>query len=136
MKTKVVFIGLTLGVTLGLATGCSKKEDSETQAGGDAAAPAATEETAAAPAAAPAAEPALGAEKIPGENQVRRALAAKDYEGAVAQVTALRGQVRQDQWEHYVALQYEVRNTLGDASEADPKAAQALMTLNAMNRGR
>jgi hypothetical protein len=135
MKTTFIIGCAAAGLIIG--AGCGKKEEAPataTQAEVDAANTAA--ETPAATPAPAAAAPASGPENIPGENRVRSALAAKDYQGAVSQLIALQGSVPREKWEHYVSLQYEVRNALGDASDSDPKAAEALMTLNAINRGR
>lgn len=131
---------LVLGVFVALVSysgGCSKKE---TAAEADPSAEAAAESTEAAAAPAKATEatppPAPVPGDLPGAVDVRQALARNDYKGAVERVMALKPMVPREQWEKYVSLQYEVRNALTDASATDPKAAEALLTFNALNRGR
>jgi hypothetical protein len=138
MNRKLIFILATACAAISLSTGCGKKEEAADTTAESAAGNAdasATEATAAAPEA-PAAPPAAAAGGLPGESGVRQALASKDYQGAVGQLAAMRGAVKRDQWEQYVSLSYEVRNALTDASATDPKAAEALVTFSAMNRGR
>ena len=129
MNGKAIFALAACGGLI-FSAGCSKKEAAAPEATAEA--PAATPDAAAAPAAEPAAAPA----GLPGASGVNQALASKDWQGAVAQLAGMRSSVKRDQWEDYVSLQYQVRNALGEASETDPKAAEALLTLNAMNRGR
>jgi hypothetical protein len=133
MSGKVILSFATACAVVTLFAGCAKKGPAA-ESTPAAEAPAATDATAAGPAKPAEAEPPIPA--LAGASGVHQALASKDYEGAVAQVAAMRGSVKREQWEQYVALQYEVRNALTEASEKDPKAAQALLTLNAVNRGR
>lgn len=131
--TKIGFkkVGFILAVSL---LGACGKKDQE--------APAAVAEALAAEAAAEAApaEPAapapLGIETMPGENGVRSALASKNYEGAVAQLVAMKNGIPAEMWSTYVSFFGEVRNDLADAAEKDPKAAQALMVMRGMTAGR
>jgi hypothetical protein len=136
MSGKGLFLLGAACALVNFSTGCGKKEQATQETPAES-----TEAAAATPAPAPpvkAAEapptPAPG--ELPGTSGVRQALASKDYDGAVAQLAGMRASVKREQWEQYVGLQYEVRNALGDASATDPKAAQALLTLNALNRGR
>jgi hypothetical protein len=98
------------------------------------------EDTAAADAATPAApKPASKKERelIPGENEVKAALAAKDYAGAVQQFVAMKAVVASpEQNEEYSTLYGQMRTELEDAARKDPKAAEALMSFRALRNGR
>jgi hypothetical protein len=136
MNTKRFLALGALCALVGYSAGCSKKEtavEAEPSAEVPAEEAAAADPAKAAEAAPP---PAPVAGDLPGATDVRQALARKDYQGAVARVVALKPMVQREQWEKYVELQYEVRNALGEASETDRNAAEALLTLNALNRGR
>lgn len=110
-------------VAILLFTGCGKKEDAGAEA----------------PAALPD-RPKSGAkhaETIPGENEVRQAMASKDYNGAVQKYAALKALVASpEQNQAYASLFGQLRSDLQDASQTDPKAAEALMTLRAMRNAR
>ena len=133
MNGKALFISAAACAGLIFTSGCSKKEEAAAPEATTAEAPAETPDAAVAASPAPPA-PAPGG--LPGASGVNQALASKDWQGAVGQLAAMRSSVSRDRWEEYVSLQYQVRNALGEASESDPKAAEALLTLNAMNRGR
>ena len=132
MRSKTVIILATACALVSFATGCSKQHDAAAKPAVEG--PAAAESASSATPSAAAPAPAPGG--LPGEAAVHEALAAKDYSGAVSRVFGMQGSVKRDQWEQYVSLQYEVRNALGEAAATDPKAAEALLTFNAMNRGR
>jgi hypothetical protein len=134
MNGKVIFISAAACAGLIFTAGCSKKEGAAAPEATTTEAPAEPPDAAAAAAAPEPAAPAPGG--LPGASGVNQALASKDWQGAVGQLAAMRSSVSRDRWEEYVSLQYQVRNALGEASESDPKAAEALLTLNAMNRGR
>ncbi len=106
-----------------LLSGCGKKDEAGAEA----------------PAALPD-RPKSGAkhaETIPGENEVRQALASKDYTGAVQKYAALKALVASpEQNQAYASLFGQLRSDLQDASQTDPKAAEALMTLRAMRNAR
>ena len=129
MKSKARFATAVLLVLL--VAGCGKKEQAaDTLAAEEAG-------TAAAPGAKPAAAPAPGKEVLPGASSVRASIEKKDYETAVGGLLALRGAARQSpQTEEYTTLYDEVKFALIDASQTDPKAASALMTLRAAAAGR
>jgi hypothetical protein len=117
-------------------TGCAKK--SEETAAGDATpaegstatpAPSGTEQ--------PAAAAAPGQEVLPGASSVRAAMQKKDYETAVGGLLALKGAAAPGpQAQEYGVLYDEVKFALMDASQSDPKAAAALMSLRAGTAGR
>ena len=135
MSSKTVIILATACALVSFATGCSKQHDAAAKPAAEE--PAAAESASSAtPSAAAPAQPTPAPGGLPGEAAVHEALAAKDYSGAVSRVFGMQGSVKRDQWEQYVSLQYEVRNALGEAAATDPKAAEALLTFNAMNRGR
>ena len=129
MKSKAKFATAVLLVLM--VAGCGKKEQAaETLAAEESG-------TAAAPAAKAGAAPAPGKEVLPGASSVRSAIEKKDYETAVGGLLALRGAARQSpQTEEYTTLYDEVKLALIDASQTDPKAASALMTLRAAAAGR
>jgi hypothetical protein len=110
--------------------GCSKQEDTEVSAPAEAAA--APQNAAPAPAA--AAEP--GIERIPGENAVKAALAAKEYNTAVSKLLAMKNGLPNEMWEIYAELYGEVRNTLAEDAQNNPQAAEALVMLRAATAGR
>jgi hypothetical protein len=121
----------------GLLVGCSKKEAETTprsESAPDASA-AATAPAAAAPAPT-AAAPTQEAEVIPGQNAVRSALKAKNYSGAVTQLLGMRQGLPAEMFETYAGFYGEVRNTLIEAAQTDPNAAQALALLRASTSGR
>lgn len=127
------------GATLLLTIGCSKTEEAPTTeaAPAEVEATAAADPAAAAPAEAPAPAPApQGAEKLPGENTVREAMAKKDYETAVGGLLALRGAATGDRHEAYLSLYGEVIDTLRVEASQDRKAATALAQLQMATRGR
>ena len=136
MDTKRLLVFAVFVALVSYSAGCSKKETAAE--GGEPTAEAAVEttEAPAAPAAAATPPPAPAPGDLPGAFDVRQALARKDYSGAVERVMALKPMVPRQEWEKYVALNYEVRNALSEASATDPKAAEALITFNALNRGR
>ena len=121
----------------GILAGCSKKEAETTSApesAPEASAPASTPAPAAA-APTPTA-PTQEAEVIPGQNAVRNALKAKNYSGAVTQLLAMRQGLPAEMFETYAGFYGEVRNTLIEAAQTDPNAAQALALLRASTAGR
>lgn len=113
--------------------GCSKK-DEEIVADPAAEVPAEATDAAAAPA--PADPSAPNMESIPGENAVRSALANKQYEAAVAQLSAMKNGLPAEIWPAYSTFYGEVRDSLIEAAQTDPNAARALATLRAMTHGR
>ena len=123
---------------LGLAlVGCSKSEPEVSTTDTTTAPPPMAADTQ--PAAAATPNPAtpeleLGPETVPGENAIRRALASGQYQDAVNLLVAMKP--TPDKLEAYRALHTEVKFTIMDASQADPKAAQALMMLRAATAGR
>lgn len=124
---------VSTGVVLAIFTGCSKKEAVDAT---PAAAPAEGSADATATAA-PAPKPAAAAaEVLPGASAVRDSLAKKDYQNAVGGLLALRGAATGDRYTEYLALYGEVIDTLRTESRSDRKAAEALVTLQAMDRGR
>ena len=129
MKSKARF---ATAVLLGLMiAGCGKKgEETAAETG-------ATEGSATAAGNSGAAATAPGKEVLPGASSVRAAIEKKDYDTAVGGLLALRGAARQGpQAEEYTTLYDEVKLALLDASQSDPKAASALMTLRAAAAGR
>src|SRR5688572_29903983 len=130
MKSKARFATAVLLVLM--VAGCGKKAE---QTAADSAA-AEDPATAAAPSA-KAAAPAPGKEVLPGTSSVRAAMEKKDYDAAVGGLLALRGAAtRSPQAEEYSTLYDEVKFALIDASQTDPKAASALMTLRGAAAGR
>ena len=134
MKSKLI-IGMGISCALAVLVSCGKKSaESE---------PAASTEAPTEPAAA-SAKPVVAQEapvaakgiELEGEREVRQALARKDYTTAVTRLVAMRPQIPAELTEKYIAFQYEVRNTLQDASATDPKAAEAVILLGALQRGR
>ena len=119
-----------LVVAASLLSACSKNEEAPVAGDGSE-----TSGEAAAPVAAAAPE-APGIETMPGENAVRGALAAKNYESAVSQLVAMKRGLPNEMWPNYQAFYGEVRNALADAAETDPKAAQSLAIMRSMTAGR
>lgn len=127
---------LVLGLILGLAAACKKSEKTQAVAAPEAA-PA--EPSPGTPAPAPAQAPVSGkpSDILPGASDVRASLNKKDYTGAVGGLMALKGfAFTQEQAVEYGNLYGEVKSTLMEASQKDPKAAEALMTLRTANMGR
>ena len=127
--TRVKLMKALLFSTLLLAafgfSGCKKAEQAE----------ATSEAAPGAEAAAPKTPP--GADILPGAGDVRKALAAKDYDQAVGSLMAIQGAVvTAEQRTEWGNLFQEVREALQDASPTNPKAAQALATLRAVRSGR
>jgi len=123
MKQFASKVLLSAVLSLGLFTACKKGEDT---AATDAATPAAS-------------KPASKKERelIPGENEVKAALASKDYTGAVQQFVAMKAVVASpEQNEEYSNLYGQMRSELEDAARKDPKAAEALMSFRAIRNGR
>jgi hypothetical protein len=125
---------LVLGLTLGLAAACKKSEKAQAVAAPEAA-PA--EQAAATPSRAQVPVSAKPKDLLPGASDVRASLNKKDYTGAVGGLMALKGfAFTQEQAVEYGNLYGEVKSTLMEASQKDPKAAEALMTLRTANMGR
>jgi len=110
--------------SFGLATGCGKKQ-----------APASAAQDGAPAAAAPVST--KSAAQIAGADDVATALEKKDYDEAMAALLRVQSSVRtQEQKNQFMTLSWETKTKLIEAAETDPKAAQALMALRAMNSGR
>ncbi|HTG42953.1 MAG TPA: hypothetical protein VK633_00355 [Verrucomicrobiae bacterium] len=129
MKRRLQLGSWLMVLAIGVSAGCGKKPEAESAAGTAAEMPVEAK-------AKRGGEPA-GRELIPGENEVKGALAKKDYSGAVQRYMAMKGAVATpEQNEEYAALYGQVRTELEDASRTDPKAAEALGMFRAMRNGR
>jgi PBP1b-binding outer membrane lipoprotein LpoB len=117
-------------------TACSKKEEAAEVADPNEAAAEATAAATAASSAPTQTAATPEAETLPGQNAVRSALKSKNYTGAVAQLLAMKSGLPAEMWSAYTDFYGEVRNTLAEASQTDPNAAQALITLRAATAGR
>jgi len=120
-------------VSASLLAGCSKKSEAEAPAA-DASAPAADS----AEVAAPASAASTGPESLPGSGAVQAAMEKKDYSSAVTMLLGMGGGFKrgEDKWVEYMNFFGEIKYTLTDLAESDPKAAEALMTLRAFQSGR
>lgn len=106
----VVLIAMALSV--GFGTGCGKKSGA----------------TPAASATAP---------KLPGTDEVTAALEKKDYDGAMMGLLKAKAAVTTSEEQvQYAKLSYELKLKLMEASDTDPKAAEALTALRQMTLGR
>ena len=75
--------------------------------------------------------------KLPGAAEVKAALEKKDYDGAVAAFLKTRETVaNEEQHVQFMTLSRELRIKLAEASQTDPKAAEALKTVGTMMSGR
>jgi hypothetical protein len=120
-----------VAVVCGGLAGCGKKDS----AGAETAPAEPAADAAAATAAAPKAA-APGAETLPGASAVRDSLAKKDYQNAVGGLLALRGAATGDRYTEYLSLYGEVIDTLRAEASSNRKAAEALASLQAIDRGR
>jgi len=122
MRNPGIFRIVTGCALISLAA-CSKKDDTATEA---ASAPAAAEKPG-----------NTGGEKIPGEKDFHAAVAEKNYSAAVERLMGMQPLLASpEQRDHWSGLYGELRSTLMDSSDKDPKAAEALMQLRAVLNGR
>jgi len=76
-------------------------------------------------------------EIIPGEKAVKDALVQKEYDVAIQRYTALKQAVATPQQnDEYLSLYGQIRSELTDAADKDPKAREALTTLQVLRNGR
>jgi len=77
------------------------------------------------------------AQNLPEGTNVLAALNQKDYETAVAGLTKIQQSVSGiEQESHLLTLKQHVKEKLIEASDADPKAAEALQALRSLSVGR
>jgi hypothetical protein len=122
-----------LPAALIVLSGCSKKKDSAPEAAAAPEAVAAPEQ----PKARKSGRTEAAPERLPGETDVRNALAQKDYTGAVERLMLLKDIASNEQYYiPYRELAGEVGLVLDQAAKTDPKAREALGTYRLMMYGR
>jgi hypothetical protein len=115
-----------------LLSGCSKKKEAATETAPAPAVEAAPEK----PKAPKSSRTEAAPERLPGETDVRNALAQKDYNGAVERLMILRGIASNEQYyTAYRELAGEVGLVLGQAAQTEPKAREALAAYRVMMYG-
>jgi hypothetical protein len=77
------------------------------------------------------------AQKLPEGTNILAALDRKDYEAVVSGLTKLQQSVSGEEPEAYLlTLKHHVKQKLFDTSDTDPKAAEALQAMRALDSGR
>ena len=120
MLRSPIFVIAIIGFTFGLGVACTKK----------AAPPPVAQQAAPAPV-------LKAAEQLTGAPAVLAALEKKDYDAVLGGLIQVGQDAKTDQDKvSFLVLKREVQMKLAGPAQTDPKAAQALLTLQAMTTGR